>query len=116
MKNLKIIITGFVSGIANGLFGSGGGTIAVPFMERLLKVSEHKSHATAIALILPLSIISSIIYFFKSSIPLKETIFVSLGGILGGFIGAKILPKFSGRVLHIIFGCFMIISSIKMIF
>ena len=48
---------GLVTGFANGLFGSGGGTIVVPAMERFLKVEEHKAHATAIAVILPLSLL-----------------------------------------------------------
>ena len=65
MKNIKLIITGVFTGLANGIFGSGGGTIAVPFMERLLNINAHKSHATAIALILPLSIISATIYIFN---------------------------------------------------
>ena len=113
MKNIKLIITGVFTGLANGIFGSGGGTIAVPFMERLL--NAHKSHATAIALILPLTIISATIYIFNINIPVKETIFISIGGIFGGFLGAKLLPKISGRMLHIIFGIFMLLASAKMI-
>ena len=115
MKNIKLIITGVFTGLANGIFGSGGGTIAVPFMERLLNINAHKSHATAIALILPLSIISATIYIFNINIPVKETIFISIGGIFGGLIGARLLPKISGRMLHIIFGIFMLLASAKMI-
>jgi len=34
---LKFAVIGLVTGIANGLFGSGGGTIVVPAMVLLLK-------------------------------------------------------------------------------
>lgn len=50
-KKCKRTAIGLVTGFANGLFGSGGGTIVVPAMERFLGEEEHKAHATAIAAI-----------------------------------------------------------------
>lgn len=115
MKNIKLIFTGVLTGLANGIFGSGGGTIIVPFMEKLMNIKAHKAHATAIAVILPLSIISAVIYMFNMEIAIKETIFISLGGIIGGIIGAKFLNKIPSRILHIVFGVFMIVAAVKMI-
>lgn len=112
---MKTKILGFVTGLANGFFGAGGGTILVPGMERFLNIEEHKAHATAIAVILPLSIISAIIYMFKIQIIWSTVLYVSIGGIVGGYVGAKILSKFSGKWLHIIFGGFMLIAAAKMV-
>ena len=115
MKNsIKTISIGLITGFANGLFGSGGGTVVVPCMEKYLDVDEHKAHASAIAIILPLSVLSAAIYLFKSAIPWKETVLVSIGGIIGGFIGAKLLNKVSGRWLHIIFGTAMLAAAVRM--
>ena len=58
-KYYRHISIGLVSGILNGLFGSGGGCIVVPAMEKFLKMDEKKSHATAIAVILVMSAVSS---------------------------------------------------------
>ena len=44
---------------------AGGGMIAVPAMVNFLGLDEHDAHATAIAVILPLAVISSIIYHKK---------------------------------------------------
>ena len=63
MKKMMALLIGLVTGFANGLFGSGGGTIAVPAMEKLLKTKTHMAHATAIAIILPLSVLSALIYW-----------------------------------------------------
>lgn len=106
---------GAVTGLANGLFGSGGGTVVVPCMERFLDVEEHKAHATAIAIILPLSILSLFIYLRAESLDWTAAIAVSLGGIIGGIIGAKLLSKISGKWLHKIFGVFMLAAAIRMI-
>ena len=113
-RKQKTIFIGLITGLANGLFGSGGGTVVVPCMEKYLDIDAHKSHATAIALILPLSALSAIIYLFKADIPWIETIAVSVGGIIGGFIGAKLLNKISGRWLHIIFGAAMLMAAVRM--
>lgn len=60
MKN-KILpcIIGIITGIANGFLGSGGGTVVVPCLEKFMKTEPHKAHATAIAIILPLTVISA---------------------------------------------------------
>lgn len=113
---LSIVLIGGISGFFNGLFGSGGGTIVVPAMVFLLGLKEVTAHATAIAIILPLSVISSLIYFGNSFANWKLTIDVALGGMIGGYIGAKILNRFSGKVLRRIFGVSMILAAIRMVF
>ncbi len=90
--------------------------IAVPCMKKFQNIPQKKANATAIAIILPLTIISVCIYFFKVKIPYKDVIFVSLGGIFGGALGAKILNKLKGRVIQIIFGVFILISAFRMVF
>lgn len=114
-KTLKSAFIGMVTGFANGLFGSGGGTIVVPCMERIMNITAHKSHATAIAIILPLSILSMFIYFRSVDILWTEAILVSLGGAVGGLTGAKLLKKISGKWLHKIFGLFMLAAAVRMI-
>lgn len=108
-------VIGLITGFANGLFGSGGGTIVVPAMERFLKVEPHKAHATAIAIILPLSVLSAFIYLKGGSIDWKTVLYISAGGMVGGFIGAKMLNKIPTKWLHKIFGIFMIAAAVKMI-
>ena len=112
-KGFVSAVIGVVAGFANGLFGSGGGTIVVPAMERFLKIEPHKAHATAIAIILPLSILSM---FMKNlDVQWFNVIVLSIGGMVGGFIGAKLLNKISDKWLHKIFGAFMILAAVKMI-
>ena len=112
---MKSIIIGLVTGLANGLFGSGGGTIVVPCMEKFLDVDAHKAHATAIAIILPLSIISIFVYMRNVDIQWMKIVMVSIGGIVGGYVGAKLLCKVSGKWLHRIFGFCMIVAAVRMI-
>ncbi len=112
---IKKFIIGIITGFANGLFGAGGGTIVVPAMEKFLKTEAHKAHASAIAVILPLSILSTFIYANKVELNWNIIIYVSIGGIIGGYIGSKLLNRLSSVWLHRIFGLFMIIAGIRSI-
>lgn len=113
----KKVLIGLVTGFANGLFGSGGGTIVVPAMERFLGVEEHKAHATAIAVILPLSLLSLGIYLWRSSLHsvLMLALWASVGGLGGGLVGARLLNRVSGLWLHRIFGAFMLAAAVRML-
>lgn len=120
MKNLKkyfkFAIIGIVVGLCNGLFGSGGGTVAVPCMEKFLNVEKKKAHATSIALILPLTIISIFFYTKKGFFDFNLVWQTSLGGVFGGAVGAFILKKLKPYVIARIFGIFLIIAAIRMVF
>lgn len=115
VKYIKCILIGIVAGVANGLFGSGGGTIVVPGMVLLLGIDEHKAHATAISIILPLTVASAFFYIFNHYVNWEITWKVILGGMLGGYLGAKLLLVCPAGILRKIFGAFMILAAIKMI-
>ena len=114
-NNLKLLSLGFVTGLINGVFGSGGGMIIVPALILFLGLKDYKAHATAISIILPLSIISTIIYLLNNTIPIKISFLVMIGGLVGSYIGAKILNKIPTTILRKIFGSVIIYTAIRMI-
>ncbi len=115
VKHVKYILIGLITGAANGLFGSGGGTIVVPAMVMLLNVEEHKAHATAISIILPLTVVSACLYVSNNLVNWEITLPVMLGGMAGGYLGAKLLNICPANVLRKIFAVFMILASFRML-
>lgn len=113
---MKIGIIGIVAGLCNGLFGSGGGIIVVPSMIHLLKVEEHDAHATAIAVILPLSLVSVFIYFKSDYFDWNMVWKVCAGSVIGASIGAWLLPRIPVNMLGRIFALFMIAAGLRMLF
>ncbi|MCD8049718.1 MAG: sulfite exporter TauE/SafE family protein [Clostridia bacterium] len=112
MKKKSAILLGIPIGIINGFFGSGGGIAAVYVLKKFLDVEPKKAHATAIAVILPLSAASLIIYATSLAGNWGVILWAALGGILGGFCGAKVLGKISKMWLRILFGITMIAAGI----
>lgn len=114
--NRKTLLIGFIAGLVNGIFGSGGGTILVLCLVFFMDVEDHKAHATAISIILPLSLISSFVYF-KYNIPdLPLALKIAAGSILGALAGSCLLNKMPVNILRKIFGAFMIAAAFRMVF
>lgn len=112
---VKIAAIGVVTGLCNGLFGSGGGTILVPALVFIMDIEDHKAHATAISVILPLAAVSAFIYYKNDIVDISLTLKVLVGGVVGSYVGAKLLNKLSSKSLRRIFGIFMIIAAIRMV-
>ena len=115
-KWIIIIFSGMLIGFINGFFGGGGGMISVPLLEKVLKIDNKKSHATAMAVIFPLSIVSAIVYGLNTQIDWLNLLYVTIGVSLGGILGAFLLNKLNNKVIRIIFVLVMLSAGIRMLF
>ncbi len=114
-KNVFAVITGALAGLINGVFGGGGGMIVVPMLTKFLKCPVKKSHATALLIILPLSITSGLFYTAFGSLELNMAVPVTIGVICGGVLGALLLSKLSAKWVSLIFSVVMIGAGVKML-
>ena len=116
IKNFIIIaFCGTVVGFINGFFGGGGGLICILVLEKILKLDNKQAHATTLCVILPLSIVSSIIYITNNNLNFIEQILISVGSILGGVLGAVFFKKMSSKLVRSIFAIIMLAAGIKMV-
>lgn len=114
-KKLLMPIVGLFIGFINGFFGGGGGMLLVPALKFIGGIEQKKSQATAISIILPLSLISALIYTIKGVYDINIGLSVGSGVIVGGIIGAFILNKLSNKCLSIIFYLLMLAAGIRMV-
>ena len=108
-------IVGFFAGLVCGLFSSGGGMILVPALIHIFKIEDKKARATSVFIVLPIVIITAIVYQKNNLIDLKLALKCAIGGIIGGIIGAKALKIIPKQKLQIIFILLLIYSSYKLI-
>ncbi|MBE5737907.1 MAG: sulfite exporter TauE/SafE family protein [Clostridiales bacterium] len=116
IKNQKLfsVLIGAISGFINGLFGAGGGMIVVPMLINLLKFKTKQAHATAILIILPLSLVSGLLYLSFGNFNVNVGVPTSIGVILGGILGAILLSKISSKWVGVIFSVLMAVAGVKM--
>lgn len=116
IKRLVMILGGLGVGFANGFFGGGGGMLCVPLLDKLLLEKTKIAHATAMLIILPISVASAITYVVGGCFDFKLTLFVGGGVIAGGIIGALLLKKLNSSVVAVAFALLMIAAGVKLAF
>ena len=113
---LKKVAIGLLAGIICGLFGTGGGMILVPAFVYMLNIEPKKARGTSLCCMLVMVIASSLFYYKNNYINWNIGILCAIGGIVGGYFGAKILKKVPDYILKGAFLCFLIYVSYNMIF
>lgn len=113
---MRKFIIGILAGVICGLFGTGGGMLLVPTFVYMLKIEPKRARATSICCMLVMVITSSFFYYKSNYINWQSGLLCALGGIGGGFLGAKILKKIPDYILKIFFICFLIYVSYSMVF
>lgn len=112
--NLKGAISGFLAGILNGLLGAGGGMVIVPMLEKN-GLKPVNAHATSIAIIVPLCILSATLYLLGSSLSLFDALPFLPSGFAGALLGSMLLPHIPAKMLRRIFGAFMLYASWRLL-
>jgi len=111
LKNTQRLVCGTVVGAANSLFGGGGGMIAVPLLQKT-GLDEKRAHATAILLILPVSLLSFVLYVWRGMYDFSVLIPTAIGVTVGGFLGAKLLGKLPVQTVNLIFAAMQALAGV----
>ncbi len=115
ISKFKVVLFGALIGLVNGFFGGGGGMIVVPMLTKMFNMEQKKAQATALFIILPLSLLSTIVYMCYNSINFATGWPVIVGIVAGGALGAGLLNKLRNNVLKGIFVFFMILGGAIML-
>lgn len=116
---LTLIIIGLLAGILSGLVGVGGGIIMVPLFVFVLGLTQHNAQGLSLAVMLPPVTILAVYNYHNASggtIDWKATVIVATLFVVGSFLGSKLALQIDQRMLKKIFGFFMLMVAIKMIF
>ncbi len=113
MKKTVSSILGVLIGIVNILVGSCGGIVAVESL-KYNGTDQTKSHATAIAIILPLTVISSVVYLIRDNVKIEDSYIYILPGLIGSLIGGYLLPRIPKKTLSKVFSIFIIYAGVRM--
>lgn len=109
----KYAVAGGVAGVANGLFGGGGGSVLVPVLTRYCKLDQRRAFATSVAVILPLCVLSVVIYFFRGGLDMITALPYLIGGAAGGWAGGKWFKGMKIPWLKRAFGILLIYGGVK---
>ena len=115
-RTAKRLAGGGAVGLVNGVFGGGGGMVAVPLLERIEGRGTAAAHASAIACILPASLVSVVIYLIAGLAPWHILLPTAIGAVMGGALGAMLLPVLPPRAVDAVFALLMLLAGAKALF
>ena len=115
LLNVKRAFSGAAVGGANSLCGGGGGMIAVPLLVKT-GYKEKEAHATAILVILPVSLFSFLLYYFRGLYDFSVLIPTAIGVTAGGFLGSKLLGKLPAKIVNLAFAFLQLIAGLFLFF
>ena len=116
MKAVLLLLFGAFTGFLNGFFGGGGGMVIVPILLWLNHAPVKKAHATALLIILPISIISGLFYLNLEGFDWSLFWQVGVGVLAGGVLGALLLEKASIIIVEVMFALVMLGDGVKLLF
>ncbi len=110
----KAAVTGVSAGILNGLFGSGGGMVAVPMFKKS-GLSIKEAHATSVLMMAALSVASAGLYLYSGRLEFGDAIGFIPSGIVGGIAGSLFFKNIKADTLRRIFGGFIVFAALKIL-
>ena len=111
------ILLGVMVGYLSGLIGIGGGIILVPALVFLFGMSQHEAQGTTLALMIPpIGLPAAIEYYQHGNVDLLMAGIICCSFVLGALAGARFAIYLPSHILSKIFGVFLIMIAIKMVF
>jgi uncharacterized membrane protein YfcA len=112
------IIIGFAAGVLSGSLGVGAGILVVPALVIGLGFEQKTAQGTCLAVMVPMALGAFARYHFNPDIKLNMSVILFLVpfALIGALIGSGLAAKLPASALRKMFGAFVIIVGIKMLF
>lgn len=120
MNATSIIIllsVGLSAGYLSGLVGIGGGLVIVPVLVIALSYSQQLAQGTTLFMFLfPIGILGVMQYYKSGNVDWKAAALIALPFIIGSYYGSKTALTIDQALLKKIFGSFIVLIGLKLIF
>lgn len=117
-RSMLFALAGILSGIVNGLLGTGGGILTVLFLSKTYAKDSSYSTKDIFAITLCSSVIMSMasLLFYLSSgcFSVSDSALYMLAAVPGGVLGAILLEKLSSKTMKLIFALLVVWAGISM--
>lgn len=112
-----LAILGLITGFMAGMLGIGGGIIVIPALIMILGLSQQEAQGTSLAMMIPPVGIFAVLNYYKAGhVDLRVAGILALLFVVGSIFGSKLALHIPQDTLKKIFGIFLILVAIKMLF
>ena len=105
---------GVAAGLLSGLFGVGGGVIMVPLLVAWFALDQRRASATSLLAIVPIATASAAGYALNGNVDLEAGLLLLVGGVVGGQLGTRLLPRTPIATLQLWFGILSLATAARL--
>ncbi|MDC0066630.1 sulfite exporter TauE/SafE family protein [Verrucomicrobia bacterium] len=110
------LLVGALAALLGSLLGVGGGILMVPAFKGFLGLSMKQAIATSLAVMVVTASVSSFKYAQAGLIDWKIAGIAALAALVSAYFGSDLMKSLSAPQLRVLFGVFLIIVGIYMLF
>ena len=111
------LFLGLAVGVVAGVFGVGGGIVLVPALVYIFKLTQHQAQGTSLAVfVAPIGLLGALRYYYSGNANIHLAAFLAVGLFVGAYFGATLVQPLPGLLMKRLFGGFLLIVSLHMIF
>jgi len=114
---LIILVIGIITGVMAGMLGIGGGLVVIPALVMVMGMSQQTAQGTSLAMMLPpIGILAAYNYYKAGHVDIKIALILAITFIAGSYFGSKLAIRLPQELMKKIFGIFLLLVAIKMLF
>ncbi len=103
-----MVALGATIGLIGGIFGFGGGAVAIPVLGLLCGLDQHMAQGTALLMVVPNVVLSFWRYWQRGGIDLRIAAALALGAIASTYPAARFATGLNPHALRVAFAAFLI--------
>jgi uncharacterized membrane protein YfcA len=108
------VALGLVMGIASGLFGIGGGVIAVPALIALFGISDLIAKGTSLLVMIPTSVVGTVANVRARAVDLRAGVAVGVAATLASVPGVYLAFVLPPRLSGILFAALLLLAATQL--
>jgi len=112
---LLLLSLGLVVGLLSGLLGIGGGVVFVPAMVLMMGIPQHVAQGISMLVIIPTAIVGVFQLHKYHLCNYRVGAYLAIGAVSGALISSGFAQQVPADDLRHLFGIFVIITALKMI-
>ena len=112
-----LILIGFLTGFLAGMLGIGGGLVVIPALVMVMGMTQHEAQGTSLVMMLPpIGLVAAYNYYKAGYMDIRYGLILAVIFIFASYFGSKLAVKIPEEILKKIFGVFLLLVAIKMLF
>nr|WP_255351535.1 sulfite exporter TauE/SafE family protein [Cryobacterium sp. MLB-32] len=108
------IALGLIMGIASGLFGIGGGVIAVPALVAIFGISDLVAKGTSLLVLIPTGVVGTIANLRGGLVDLRAGAVVGVAAVAASIPGVALALIMTPRVSSILFAALLVVAAAQL--